>query len=203
VETPAGRRATDTLSADRIGYRPTWENVIAAFWASIGAAILTAGVTTLLVEYLAKPGLEVRKDRIVEAARTQRARLDALHHCMGVAYEIVTDLCDHQQPSEDREQAIELAGDIATGLRDVWELDVPADLRDAWLRATAEMSAIARKIQRQGPNAERCEQLEAYADLAYAFEVLLRSGRIHWIRRRSVRRAIREWEDTTTTPEIA
>lgn len=42
----------------------------------------TAAFVTLLVEYFAKPRLEARKDRIVEAARTRRtlaARLDSLH----------------------------------------------------------------------------------------------------------------------------
>ena len=41
-------------------------------WASILASAGVALVTTLLVEYLAKPWLEARKDRIVEKNRDQR-----------------------------------------------------------------------------------------------------------------------------------
>ncbi|MGH3464906.1 MAG: hypothetical protein ACRDP9_25855 [Kribbellaceae bacterium] len=156
-------------------------------------------VTTLLLEYLAKPRLEVRKDRILEADRKRRALLDDLHHCMGAAYEITTVLCPSDE-AEDHERATELAQDIDDRLPEVWELDVPKGVQDAWLKATAEMGVIAREIQRDGPNAERCEQLEAYADMAYAFEVLLRGRRIRWIRRWSMKRAIREWEATTPTP---
>lgn len=45
-------------------------------WASVLASAGVAVVTTLLVEYLAKPGLEVRKDRILEAKQEQRAAIN-------------------------------------------------------------------------------------------------------------------------------
>jgi hypothetical protein len=45
-------------------------------WASILASAGVALVTTLLVEYLAKPGLEARKDRIIENRREWRVRFD-------------------------------------------------------------------------------------------------------------------------------
>lgn len=44
-------------------------------WASLIGSAGVAVVTTLLVEYLAKPGLEARKDRILEDRREQRAAL--------------------------------------------------------------------------------------------------------------------------------
>lgn len=41
-------------------------------WASVLASAFVAVLTTLLVEYLAKPGLETRKDRILENRRELR-----------------------------------------------------------------------------------------------------------------------------------
>lgn len=41
-------------------------------WASVVASAFVALVTTLLIEYLAKPGLEARKDRILEKRRELR-----------------------------------------------------------------------------------------------------------------------------------
>jgi hypothetical protein len=47
-------------------------------WASIFASAGVALVTTLLIEYFAKPGLEARKDRILEDRRDQRNALKDL-----------------------------------------------------------------------------------------------------------------------------
>lgn len=42
-------------------------------WASVIASAFVALVVTLLIEYIAKPGLEARKDRILENKRESRA----------------------------------------------------------------------------------------------------------------------------------
>lgn len=47
-------------------------------WASILASAGVAVVTTLAIEYLAKPGLEARKDRILEKRREQRAAINEM-----------------------------------------------------------------------------------------------------------------------------
>jgi hypothetical protein len=44
-------------------------------WASVIASAFVALVVTLVVEYFAKPGLEARKDRILEDRREQRAAI--------------------------------------------------------------------------------------------------------------------------------
>jgi hypothetical protein len=195
---PATLRPRSTTGAER-------ESVIATFWASVAASILVALVTTLLIEYLAKPRLEVRKDRILEADRKRRANLDDLHHCMVAAQEIVS-LCDLPLEAELlHERAIERARGIEARLEQVWELDVPPDVQDAWLRLTAAMSATALQIQVDGPTADLCEYLDAEADLAFGFEVLLRTRRVRWIRRRSLKRKICERDDAVAAdgPRIA
>lgn len=51
-------------------------------WVSILASAGVAVVTTLLVEYLAKPGLEARKDRILEKRREQRVAIKGIHEAL-------------------------------------------------------------------------------------------------------------------------
>ena len=48
-------------------------------WASLLASAGVAAVTTLLVEYLAKPWLEARKDRILDKGRQQRTALNDIY----------------------------------------------------------------------------------------------------------------------------
>jgi len=54
-------------------------------WASILASAAVAVVTTLLVEYLAKPALEARKDRILERSRDKRAGVKNIRRAIYVA----------------------------------------------------------------------------------------------------------------------
>lgn len=57
-------------------------------WASLLASAGVAVVTTLLVEYLAKPSLEARKDQILEDRRWQRNALRDLKRCAIQAREL-------------------------------------------------------------------------------------------------------------------
>jgi hypothetical protein len=54
-------------------------------WASILASAGVAVITTLLVEYLAKPGLEARKDRILESKRNDRSAVNDLKRIVFLA----------------------------------------------------------------------------------------------------------------------
>lgn len=54
-------------------------------WASVVASVFFAAVVTLLIEYLAKPGLEVRKDRILEYNREQRIAIKKVKHASYLA----------------------------------------------------------------------------------------------------------------------
>jgi hypothetical protein len=54
-------------------------------WPTLLASALVALVVTLLIEYLAKPGLEARKDRIVENSREQRSALKSLDRATNLA----------------------------------------------------------------------------------------------------------------------
>lgn len=58
-------------------------------WASIFASAVVAVVTTLLVEYLAKPGLEARKERILESKRERRTALKNIDRATYLAGRII------------------------------------------------------------------------------------------------------------------
>jgi hypothetical protein len=66
-------------------------------WASILASAGVALVTTLLVEYLARPWLEVRKDRIVEKGRQRRDAINKFRRALNLANKF---LAYKGQPSE-------------------------------------------------------------------------------------------------------
>ena len=68
-------------------------------WASILASTRVAAVTTLLVECLAKPWLEARKERILQSDRQRRAALNGFKRAAFlagtlVAYRDMADLSD-------------------------------------------------------------------------------------------------------------
>lgn len=93
-------------------------------WASILASAGVAVVTTLLVEYLAKPELEARKERILEDKRERRNAL------------------------KDFRQYAGLAGQIS-GLAEDPSYDQPISmLRDSVQKMTGEMEALLANVQR-------------------------------------------------------
>jgi hypothetical protein len=113
-------------------------------WASVIASACVAVITTLLVEYLAKPGLEVRKDRILEKHRNNRSALDDLSRIIFLAEGMV----NFQRMSEDRpwyERMIKFAEEIEplafelSKTRVLENLRVPETIRKDWVGA---MSSI-------------------------------------------------------------
>jgi len=58
-------------------------------WASVTASVFAAAVITLVIEYLAKPGLEARKERILEDRRQQRIVLRSLDRCTFLAGRLI------------------------------------------------------------------------------------------------------------------
>ena len=144
----------------------------------------------MLIEYLAKPRLEVRKDRILEADRKRRAYLDDLHHCIRTAQQMAIVAPTVGEEWDDR--AIELAKDLDTRIQPVWDGLHLGDLEDPWTTTTAEMAAVAFTISVDGPTPDDCAELDDYASRLLVFELLLRTRKVRWRRRQKIRRAILE-----------
>src|ERR1035438_6660739 len=99
-------------------------------WASILAAAAVSVVTTLLVEYLAKPWLELRKDRILEADQRRREVLRGLRQANFLAFRIfalrnVDNAVVHGMVARLAAEAEPL---VSAAVRE--EMNVPAALRE-------------------------------------------------------------------------
>jgi hypothetical protein len=106
-------------------------------WASILASAAVAVVTTLLVEYLAKPWLEVRKDRILEKDRQRRDSIKVIKE----SYMLRLNLRDAIQRKQERNDYITEWSKQKTAELEkllttlVQTTEVPLSLRGQWLRA--------------------------------------------------------------------
>jgi hypothetical protein len=116
-------------------------------WASILASAGVALVTTLLVEYLARPGFEARKKRILEKKRGHRTALGGLGRAIYLAHNILTVRDDQDEPVL-RMRAVQYAADAERLVFDAYEkLRIPRYLHKDWTDATAEFMSLAVLIQ--------------------------------------------------------
>jgi hypothetical protein len=88
---------------------------VASILASAGVAL----VTTLLVEYLAKPSLEVRKDRILETNRDKRKAIKGIWqvHCLLGELQLNKKHAPFEIPKEYLENTGNLASGVVRSLR--------------------------------------------------------------------------------------
>ena len=59
-------------------------------WASVIASVFVAAFVTLVIEYLAKPRLEVRKDRILEKSRERRKAMHDFRRALNLTNKLIT-----------------------------------------------------------------------------------------------------------------
>jgi hypothetical protein len=150
-------------------------------WASVIASAFVALVTTLLVEYLAKPGLEARKERILEERREQRKVTNGL----GQVALLVGRLSIYHADSELYSSLDEYVNGIAKELREHVILahkiiDIPEPIKEKWGRTTAELLAFSLALQSgRRATGKQLERLEAACDILDNFIALLRMPRWH------------------------
>jgi hypothetical protein len=78
-------------------------------WASILSSAAVAILTTLLVEYLAKPSLEARKDRILENRRERRKAISGIRQSYLMTARLMAYINDVDLPSGLAEYVDEMA----------------------------------------------------------------------------------------------
>jgi hypothetical protein len=129
-------------------------------WASILASAGVALVTTLLVEYLAKPSLEARKDRILEDRRQQRDALKSLDRCVFLAgglhlsYRMKRSKLAASHP----ELANVLSGDTEITVAEIGKLiasaheaiEVPAWVYEEWTAAAGMIMSFSTVLRAEG-----------------------------------------------------
>lgn len=136
-------------------------------WPSILASALVALVVTLIVEYLAKPRLEARKDRIIEYNRDRRATLKRLSRAANLAMW----LCDYYKRLKDNttgteatdhideevlktahdhinDEALKVAREIEELIANTWgEVDVPAWMAEEWKESIERVFAFVTALR--------------------------------------------------------
>lgn len=123
-------------------------------WASIFASGGVALLTTLLVEYFAKPSLEARKERILKKKREHRAALRELGRAIYLAHNILAVRDDQEEPVL-RKRTIQYAADAGRLVLDAYEkLRIPREVYSDWTDATSEFMSLAVIIQERNLDAK-------------------------------------------------
>ncbi|MFI6065813.1 hypothetical protein ACIA47_11165 [Micromonospora sp. NPDC051227] len=160
-------------------------------WASVWASAAVAAFTTLLIEYLAKPWLEVRKERILERDRRRRSALNGLRRALFLTGRILA-LRDEQGHESFRERASSIAVDIEPlVMAAIEDLDVSEKLEEDWNDATGAMVAAAVIAHQEAPSEQVWNGLDLASDKVDLFADLLSTPRWRWWRRRAFVRKIR------------
>jgi hypothetical protein len=114
-------------------------------WASVIASVFVAAFVTLLIEYLAKPRLEARKERILEKGRERHKAINDFRRALNLANKL---LAFKGHPPE----MVSLMDDqIKRSLTDIVEhmfnafefIEVPQSISREWEYATSSMQAYS------------------------------------------------------------
>lgn len=170
-------------------------------WASILASAGVALVTTLLVEYLAKPWLEVRKDRILEKNQEQRHALKDLRRSAFLARRLydfhsmeTPDIGEHTTEllSALDGEAHKMVADLEEHTANAYEFkDVPEWMDEGWTEATAIIRGFALLFRAVNSLPENAwEQIDNAADKLDDYAKLLETSKLHFLRRRKLIREI-------------
>lgn len=162
-------------------------------WASILASALVAVVTTLLVEYLAKPWLEVRKDRILESDRQRRAAIKAIKASSILRFNLREASQRKERNDYIYDWSKQKTAELEKVLMNLYQTaDIPLSVRGHWMRALGKVTGVAigfqDPVQRPTPK-EMWDKFDSASNCLDTFAVLLATSRWHpWRRRKLIRK---------------
>lgn len=168
-------------------------------WASVIASAFVAAVVTMIVEYFAKPGLEARKDRILEDRRRQRNALRNLDRCTFLAGRLIglaqlkPDEYDEEIMRTQRGQAGKMVAEIEGIAVDAYEvMNVPAWMDDEWRKTLVAVGAFSLGISVKGhAPKDAWEAFDNATDRLDDFIALFATSKWHHWRRRELIRKIK------------
>jgi hypothetical protein len=173
-------------------------------WASILGSAAVAAFVTLAIEYLAKPWLEVRKERIQERSRRQRT---ALHSLISASYKTgqIVALRNEQSSEFFRARTIGIAEEalalIEAALmeRATQQINAPASLSDDWSTTSASVSGFLLVVKVKPPNKEAWDMFDTDSDRLGDYADLFSTPGWHWWRRRKLVHKI----ESSASPRLA
>lgn len=166
-------------------------------WASVLASACVAAFITLLIEYLAKPQLEARKERILENRREQRDALKKLDRCTFLAGKLIglaqlkPGEYDEEIMRAQKEEAGKMVAEIEGLAGDAYEvMNVPAWMDDEWRKTIGAVGAFSLGISIKGKAPmDAWETFDSATDRLDDIIILCATSKWHpWRRRKLVKK---------------
>jgi len=170
-------------------------------WASVTASAFVAVVTTLLVEYLAKPGLEVRKDRTLEdrkelrtGVKDIRASIHLARRLQGFITKGLEDLiADTGGEKISVEYINKIKAELSERATNAFQvLYPPKSILAEWERAIIIVEALALTFSREISPETMEEYLDPVLEVLELFYDYFGTQRLHLWRRRRLVNTIKE-----------
>lgn len=170
-------------------------------WASLLASAGVAVVTTLLVEYLAKPALEARKERILEKKRDKRNAIKGIWQAYGLLGQLQLDKnhAPYKIPEQHLRTVTEEVSEKVDAAFDV--LKIPDSVGGQWDRAAATIHIFAFEVQVGELPEEAWEELESATEVLYTFYHYFRARRWRLLHRRMIIKDLKSYPTYDDTEE--
>jgi hypothetical protein len=127
------------------------------------ASIISAGValvTTLLIEYFAKPGLEARKDRIIENRRAERAAVSSIRRAILLAASVGGFIGQVDKGTVLPEYVANIVTELSECVFNVYTtIERPKPFADEWTAAAASVVWFAATFNQSAPSEEKIKYL--------------------------------------------
>lgn len=160
-------------------------------WVSIVASAIVAALITLLIEYVAKPSLEARKERILERHRQFRSALRGLERAKYVGDQI-SDLRKHLDLEYFRNRVMQFAEELEPLVDKAVEvIDVPASLEYDWGKCAGLAIGFRTLVQARENDDSMWNLFNHVVKKLNNYCDLFDTPRTRWLRRRKLIQEIR------------
>jgi len=158
------------------------------FWPSILASALVASVVTLLIEYVAKPRLEARKARILDADQRKREAIYGLRRAVELVSRLgsFTGAKELDEPAT-QERMKKWAGEVEQLVETAYlTIEAPKSLRGSWMYLNGYVTGFMAHMQSEKLDLSTWKGLSStFNDLSF-FLSLFTTSRWHWRQRRTL-----------------
>jgi len=171
-------------------------------WLSVGVSAGVAIITTVLIDFLFKPGLEARKERILEKKRDKRKAIKGFSQLHSLSEQLLL----HKQqvpdkiPEEYLRKVTEQFDEKLDAVNDV--LKIPDSVGRQWDKASGTITTFA-LVARIGETTEEAwEQFEYASDVMHSLYRYFKTPRWRLLRRRMIIKDIKSYPTYENTEEV-
>jgi hypothetical protein len=162
-------------------------------WVSVGVSAGVAIITTVLVDFLFKPGLEARKERILEKSRDKRKAIKGIWQAWGLLGQLQLHKkhAPYEIPKEYLRTVTEQFSEKVDAVFDV--LNIPESIGGQWDRAAAIIQTFAFEVQVGEIPEEEWQELESATEVLYDFYHYFKARRWRLLYRRMIIKDIKSY----------